>query len=220
MPALVSGVTSMVRTMAPGHDDRWSDARIYRTIHMADLAICEAAEVEWASYVIELNDGEMYYTLPSDIISVRTVEYSFDGVTYEKVLTPATLEDLDRISIGWQDDTGSDPSLYVLLSAPGSGDNSQILVWRPVASTSGEKIRINYTKCRENVSSLASVTAPNDIMETVYLPYVLSILFTDEDMELANMYMGQFQRGLSRLKVRYNHRTQERVEALSDMGGY
>jgi hypothetical protein len=187
---------------------------------MADLAICEAAEVEWASYVIELNDGEMYYTLPSDIISVRTVEYSFDGVTYEKVLTPATLEDLDRISIGWQDDTGSDPSLYVLLSAPGSGDNSQILVWRPVASTSGEKIRINYTKCRENVSSLASVTAPNDIMETVYLPYVLSILFTDEDMELANMYMGQFQRGLSRLKVRYNHRTQERVEALSDMGGY
>jgi hypothetical protein len=218
MPALVSGVTSMVRTLAPGHDDRWSDARIENTIHLADLAICEAAEVVWASYEIDLNDGAMYYALPDEVVAVRTVEYSYDGINYEAVLTPISLDDLDRISTTWQDDSGVGPQYYVLLSAPGTPGYSQILLWRPVASTSGEKIRINYVKCRPDASDLSGVEMPNDIMETVYLPYVLAVLFSEEDPALSEGYMAEFNRGLWRLATRYNHRTLERTEGLHELG--
>lgn len=217
MSSLVSGVTSLVRTLNPYHGARWSDSRIERAIHLADLAICEGAEVVWDSHEIELDDGELYYSIPDEIVSVRSVEYSYDGVNYEAVLTPCTIADLDRRSSTWPDDTGSSPDCYVLPSITGSSAYSQIILWRPIASTTGEKIRINYVKCRPEVGDLAGVSIPDDIQQTVYLPYVLAMLHADDDADTARMYMAEYYRGLEKVRVRYDHRTQERTEDLREV---
>lgn len=194
--------------MAPDHDSRWSDSEIQTMIHIADLAVREEAEVEYASYEIDLVNGAYYYTLPNDVTDVRSVEFSRDGLVYDGgFLECVTLEEMDDISLTWQTDTGSFPSVFSLMSVPGTKSYSRILIWRPIPTTSGQKVRVNYVKCRPTEASLSGLTMPDEIQEKVYVPYVLSLMEqTKEGAGMAAEYMAEYKRNLGRVKARYGHR--------------
>ena len=214
MAALVTAATEKVRNMLPGHSTRFSDARIKSAIHLADLAIREECELEWASYEIELLDGAMYYTLPTDVVQVKSVEFSRDGIVYDQMLEAVTIMDMDELSLTWQDDTATSPSVFSVVSVPGTEDYSKLLVWRPCAATSGEKVRVNYVKCRAAESDINSVEVPDNIIPLVYLPSVLGHLLASEDPDNARAYMAEYYRNLPRVRARYGHRTQETKTAV------
>lgn len=217
MATITSEVTSLVKTMAPGHAERWSDARIKSAVHMADMAICESSEFLWLSSTIDLSDGEMTYTLPSDAIEVRSVEYSRDGLVYDTLLRQTTLDELDRISNQWEMDSGTGPEYYMLLSARGIASLSKILIWRPIPVTGGEKIRVNYYGYRTNADDMDSADLPRDIISRAYLPYALSMLTVDYDLELADQYMAEFNRNIDQVRSRYNHPFIERLGGVNDL---
>lgn len=212
---LTSGI-SLIRKMAPDHEGRWSDVRISRALHLADLAICESTDFLYASSEIELTDGDMEYAAPADAIDICTVEYSRDGITYDSLLIPANLQDLDRMSYTWEIDTGIGPDYYVMISSPGTPTYSKILLWRPISTTSGEKIRINYTACRPSSSDLTDVTVPRDLITRVYVPYAMFILLADGDIRLASEYLDEYAANIGYVRARYNHLGQEREEVLND----
>ena len=211
MSALISGVTSRVRAMMPEYENRWTDAEIQTLVHTADLAVREGASVEWASHEIELIDGAYYYALPTDVVEVRSVEFSRDGLTYEGGwLECVSFEDMDDVSATWQTDAGTEPSLFSLLSVPGTTTYSKIMIWRPILSTSGQKVRVNYIKCRAAESDLTGQSMPDEVQERVYIPYVMSLMKQLDDPQMAAEYMAEYRRNLGWVKARYGHRNVER----------
>ena len=208
MSDLVNTVTSLVRAMAPDYDYRWSDAMIKQMVHLADLEIREQADMEWAEYEIELDPDTYWYNLPTDVIEVRSVMYSRDGLDFEDMLRPVTIDDIDRFHWKWRDDTGT-PEYYSLLSTPGIVSFSKILIWPALGSVSSEKINIHYLKCREDVSDIASIDVPDRVIQNVYLPYVLGVLRANEDPAEAEMYMSEYRRGLLKVRGQYQHRFRE-----------
>lgn len=208
MSDLVSGVTKLVRAMAPDYDLRWTDAEIRQLVHLADLHVRESGDVEWASYDRTLNDGQAWYTVPSDIVQIKTVMYASDGVNFDDRLYQTTLDEMDRVNLRWQDDTGT-PSRFMTISAPGIDNYFYLRVWPYLGTTSGEKIRINYTKVRESVASLDGLDMPDRVQQNVYLPYVLAMLRQAEDPQEAEAYMNEFKRGMHKVRADYQHPIKE-----------
>ncbi len=208
MSNLVSGVTSKVRAMAPDYAYRWDDSLVRSIIHLADLAVREGADMEWATHDITLNDGAYYYALPTDAVRIQSVMYASDGINFQDPLEPVEVEDIDRLHPRWKDDTGT-PSCYVLWSVPGVTGYSVIMLWRALSTVSGEKIRINYLRCLETVSEIDAVSVPDHIQQNVYLPYVLGTLRAQEQPNEAEALMAEYKRGLIRVRGEFQHRGDE-----------
>ena len=210
MGVLISGVTALVRAEAPDHETRWSDSLIQSCIFISDAAIREEIEVEWASYEFDMVDGAIYYSLPTDIIGIQSVELSRDsGTTYDVFLNAVTLSDMDHISYTWQTDTGSEPEMFFLQSVPGTSSYSKIGLWRPVVTAGSQKIRVNYTKSVSSVGSLSGVTMPDEIQQEVYLPKVMSILMVGIDAREAIGYHNKFKSKIGWARARFGHNKTE-----------
>jgi hypothetical protein len=208
MSNLISGVTRLVRAMAPDYDWRYTDAQIKQLIHMADLAVRENADMEWASYDRTLNDGQAWYTVPSEIVQIKTVMYAPDGLNFQDRLMETTVQEMDLLGCRWQDDTGP-PSRFLTISCPGIDNYFYLRVWPYPSTTTGEKIRINYTKVRESVSGIEGLEVPDRVQQNVYLPYVLAMLRQGEDPQEAEAYIQEFKRGLVKVRADYQHPTKE-----------
>lgn len=206
MGALISGVTSLVRAMAPDHENRWSDDLIESAIFLADTAIREEADVEWASYEISLVDGAIYYALPTEVIGVSSVEFSTNGTLYDEWVYPVTMQDMDEISYTWETDTGTRPEMYFLQSAPGTTNYSKIALWRPIVTVGSQKVRVNYTKCVATVGDLSAATMPDDIQQEVYLPYVLFLLMVAVNPQEAAAYLAQYKNRIGWARSRFSHK--------------
>lgn len=213
MPDLLQELTSMVRSMAPDYEYRWSEAVIHRAAHMADLAISEQAEALWTHYDINLVAGQATYDMPDDIIWLKNVQYCRDGVNFEVVLTPVVPQDFDRISPRWPDNTGS-PTHYALLSQPGIAGYSKIILWRKLASISGEMIRLNYLQSRNDMDDIAVLNMPSHVIQDVYLPYVLSVMRAADEPQEAEMLMQNYRRGLQKVRSFYGSPGAERMTGL------
>ena len=203
MGLVYSEVLAKVRNLAPDTSARWSDAYIRKLIHLADMAIKEEGETQWASQEIDLQDGASYYTLNDTGVSIRSVEFASDGSNYDRYLHPTTLWRLDKLSLTWADDTSTEPEYYCVFSTPGE-PNAKIMIYRYIASTSGEKIRVNYVACvPDNDVSMVAVTAPEWVQDAVYVPYVMSLLYSPADINVALNYWLAYQAGIGRVKERY-----------------
>lgn len=194
--------------MAPDYDYRWTNAEIRKLIHLADLRVREGCDMEWASYDRTLNDAQAWYTIPSEIVQIKTVMYASDGIDFDERLMETSLDEMDSIARKWQDDTGS-PTRFMMVSMPGIDNYSLLRVWPYPSSTSGEKIRINYTKVRENISNLDGLDVPDRVQQNVYLPFVLSLLRQADDPDEAEAYMQEFKRGLYKVCADYQHPVKE-----------
>lgn len=198
----------MVRAMAPDYDWRYTDSQIEQLIHLADLAIREDGDVEWASHDITLVDGQSWYSMPSEVVKIQTVLYSTDGVVFDDLLIQTTVSEMDLLGCRWQDDTGT-PSRFLVISSPGIDSYSYLRVWPYPSATSGDAVRVNYTKVRESVSDLSGLDVPDRVQQNVYLPYVLAMLRQGEEPDEAEVYMQEFKRGMRKVRAEYQHRVKE-----------
>ena len=208
MPDLIETTTHLVRAMAPDYELRWTDSMIAQAVYLADMVTCEAADAEWATHDIVLQDGINTYDLPEDAISVHSVRYAYDGTDFDEILTPVMVDHLDEFSITWQEDCGS-PTHYWLLSAPGVEDYSKIVFWRTVSTVGSETVRVNYLKVRDGLTDSTAVDAPQEVIQRVYVPYVLSLLRAGEEPDEAEVMMQEFRREMHRVRGLYRHPASE-----------
>lgn len=213
MPRLDHAVISLVRSMAPDYEYRWTDAVIEQAVYLADLAVCEATEMLWSTHDITLVNGQAVYDLPADITWIKNVQYNRDGINFETVLQPASTQDFDEMSNRWQDDTGF-PTHFALLSQPGVEGYSKIIIWRWLPTVSGQQIRVNYLRCRSNPVEAVTADAPPAVIQSVYLPYVLGLLRSGEEPEEAEGYMAQYRIGLAKVTESLTHRAGEPMTRL------
>lgn len=209
MSAVISGVKQKLQDYLPnqiGSNARWSDAFIEGLIVAADNMARERTESLWVTQEIDLSDGVLEYDLDSKFISVVSVEFSSDGVTYDDHLKAVTFNDMDAMSYKWRDDTGTRPEYYSLLGAPGigetstdAGDGTKIIIYRPVATVGSEKIRINGY----GVSPGSSTNVPDDVQYDVHVNYVMSFLMVPSDIKLASEFYDRFLAGCDRAKRRF-----------------
>lgn len=205
MSALLTGVEDKVRRLLPNGGERFDDTRMGDYIRLADCAIREEAEIEWASEEIDLIAGALYYPIPADVIEVRSVEFSRDGTIYDSSLRPVTFAELDRCSLHWQDDEATEPEYYGVLSQPGTMNWSRLLVWKKMAAVSGETIRVNYIKSRATTGDLAAVTMPDSVQYEVYVPFVMALCCAEFDVQMAERYMAEYLTNIPKVWMRYQN---------------
>lgn len=205
MPDLITGVTQLVRALAPDYEYRWSDSLIAQITYLADMIITEGADVVWATHDITLANNVSTYDLPADVIAIHNVQYAYDGVRFKEVIEPVVPDDLDWMDLRWQESTGT-PDRYWLLGAPGVEDVSKIVFWRIIPTVSGEKVRVNYLKARTTMAEVEAVDAPQEVLQRVYLPCVLGLLRAGEAAEEAESLMMEFRGEMHRVRGLYQHR--------------
>ena len=202
---LVSEVIAKVRLLEPGTSGRWDDALLGLFVHAADCAIKENGETLWASQDITLRDEALYYILDKDVVAVRSVEFSLDGTNFDDgVLKPTSYRKLDALCRAWKDDRGTQPEHYLLLGAPGVESYSRIMIWRPIETVDGEKIRVNYIACQpDNDSTFTASTAPDWVQDAVYVPYVMALIMGEHDQDMAMKYWQKYLYNIALVRSRY-----------------
>jgi hypothetical protein len=203
--ALLTGVEDKVRRLLPNGGDRFTDTRLADYIRLADCAIRENAEIEWASTELDLVAGALYYPLPTDVIEVRSVEFSRDGSIYDSTLRPVTIEELDRCSLHWQDDTATEPEFYGLLSQPGIYNWSKLLLWKKMDVVTSETVRVNYVKSRAAAGDLAAVDVPDSVQYEVYVPFVMALCCAEFDVSEAEQRIAIYLANVPKVWSRYQN---------------
>lgn len=200
MSQIVTGVTQKLQDLLPdqiGTNKRWDSTALERYIMLADRAVRERTENNYATpQQISLIADTAAYDLSTDFIDVTTVEF-IDSSSNVWYLKPATLSDFDRLNASWRDDGGVRPEWYTLLGAPGA-PNTQIHVHRPMSSVTTEVIKVYG----HQISSATTAPVPDDIQRKAHVPYVMAILKAQEDPKEAAMWWGRFQAGCEEISRR------------------
>jgi len=203
MSQVVSGVTQKLQDLLPGQigaNSRWTTADVERHIMMADRAVRERIGNLLHRQEISLVADTSEYTLDSEFIDIISVEYAADGSTYEYYLNPVTLDDLDKINIGWRADGGTRPEFYTVLSAPGY-PVAKLLIYRPLSSVDSQTLRVT------GYGIGASTTdCPDDVQSKCHVPYVMSILMAHQDPRAAAEWHGQYLGGCDEVRRRFRNR--------------
>lgn len=183
---LVASTIAKIRSMYPESADAWSDAIITNAIYMVDLLTKERAESMWDSYDITLQENGLYYDLPERIIWMGAVSFGIDGSTFKDgMLTRSTLADMDEKKIDWENQKGSKPTEYVLLSTPGIRDYSKIILWPAMSSVTAQKVRLEYIACYNQDLSFLSQQCDQWVVEDIYAPMVAALLAASRDVDRA-----------------------------------
>ena len=148
------------------------------------------------SQTIPLVANTIEYALDSEFIDVFAVEFAADGSTYDYYLKPATLDDLDMISLSWRDDGGTRPDYYCLVGAPGT-PTSTILIHRKMTSVDAQTIRVWGHRV-----GATTTTVPDDVQRAAHVPYVMAMLKAGEDPREAAMWYGRFINGCEEVSRR------------------
>jgi hypothetical protein len=189
MGAIVSEVTAKIRSLVPGSSSRWSDTALAVLIHQAEMMVGEQCSSDWTTTDIALVAGSLYYPLPTTAIGVGAVTLGVNGTDFiDEVLFPCTVADLDLSDRDWRDTTGTRPTHYALLGAPGS-ESSRIMLWPKLAAVTTEKVRVSHLfSYVYRDLSLVSRTMPHEVQDAVYVPLVLGIMYATIDQQRANLY--------------------------------
>lgn len=208
MSQVQAGVLSRLEDLLPnqiGSNRRWSQTAVERHIMLADRVVREAIENRYHQQEISLVAGTDTYDLDSEFIDVTSVEYASDGSTYDYYLRPATMNDLDRINLGWRSDGGVRPEFYDLLGAPGTPD-SRILVYRSLSSVDAQTIRVTGIGIGGTTDD-----CPDDVQERCHVPFVMSVLLAKDDLGKAAKWLGRYREGVEyvrrRMRSRYSSGT-------------
>ena len=204
MSQVVSGVTEKLQDLLPGQigsNARWETADVERHIMMADRVIRERLENLYHEQEISLVADTSKYSLDSEFIEIVSVEYALDGSTYDYYLSPVTLNDLDKIDIGWRDNGGSRPEYYTLISAPGNQTVGKILIYRPLSSVDAQTIKVRGFGIGTSTTDIA-----DDIQGKCHVPYVMALLKAGENANEAANWFGEYRAGIDEIRRRTRSR--------------
>lgn len=218
-----ASVIAKIRNLAPSAANRWTDTFIRSMAHVADLILCEQAEVNWSTHNIALSADAIYFALPSNAIWVSAVLYSEDGTTFnDGVLWPVTINELDQTDPTWPDTSGTRPTHYFILSTPG-GEGARIAIYPHMSTVTTEKIRLVYLACRPvNNLTMAALTVPEKIEDIYYVPMTLALMYGAFDTDMAQHYYGRAMQGINLVRGMYANRYDDvfhQDRPASTMGG-
>lgn len=225
---LVTDIVARFRVLFPDGRERFTDSFIASLAHAADCVIREECEASWDTYDFSLYPGVLYYQVPEDVLAIKAVRFSRNGTTFnDGVLSGTSYDDLDRFDVKWVDRQGTDPTHYLVSSAPGvpldTGPGgtgySKILIWRPTAAATGQKIRIEYLSYHEaNDSGFTAETARSDLIDLVYLPYILAAVYASVDLNMFVENWRKYREGIPRARAIFSSRYAEGVGSFRGDG--
>jgi len=196
--SVASEVISRVRALHPDSEGRFSDTLLSSYANAADSLVRERTGMSVTHTDIALLPNVIYYALPSDAIAIKDVLWSSDGGSFDEgILNPMTFRDLDDRTRFWKSDTGSRPEWYGILGTPGA-PGCYIMVWRPVTDE-GQEIRVVYRT--KNTSDLSGRH-----IDLAILPYVMSLIYAQDDEDLFNYWFGKYLEGVEILAGEYRNR--------------
>lgn len=199
MSQVLTGVLQKVQDLLPnqiGANRKWSQTSVERHIMFADRLVRERTENLYHQQEITLVADTPTYTLDSEFIDITGVEFAYDGSLYDWYLKPATLDDLDKISIKWRNDSGSRPDYYTVLGALGT-PSSEIQIYRPMDAASVQTLRVTGIGM-----GAGTLTCPDDIQNKCHVPHVMSVLLAKQDPKQAAGWFGQYLAGTEELRRR------------------
>lgn len=189
--SVASETIARVRALLPVNESRFSDTLLTQYANAADSLVRERARLTLSEKDITLLPSVVYYGLPSDVIEVKEVLYSSDGTNFDDgVLAAASFRDLDDNARFWKDETADRPYWYGILGTPGTA-GCYLYIWRPI-STAGGAIRVVY-------SGTSTDDMPTRYIDDAVLPYVMSLIYAQDDPELFKYWFGKFVVGLDKL---------------------
>jgi len=192
-------------------EGRWTDDEIEDIVHIADCLVRERCHLSTGATEISLTNGEMYYDLADGIVAITSVEYAEDGSDYDDYLIEATYRDLDDTMILWRDATGTRPTHYVVHGLPGcvgtggAGNAlSQIMIWRPIATTASQSVKVRYLAYTSAPSGLSwnATSAPEWVQYLVHVPLTLALLYANHDVDRAVEFLKEYLNGISQVRAR------------------
>lgn len=199
--SVASETISRVRAILPDSESRFSDALLTQYATMADSLVRERTGMTMTYYDISLTPRTIYYGLPSDVIQIKGVLYSGDGTTFDDgTLNPVSFRDLDEVARFWKDETGSRPEYFGVLGTPGT-PGCYLFIWRPVVDT-GKAIRVNYL-------GTSSSDMESRYIDLAVLPYVMSLIYAQDDFRLFNYWFGKYQDGVEKISREFSGRLGE-----------
>lgn len=210
MSAVVAGVKAKLALKLPGQigtNRQWSDTYVETLILAAAHAASERIGYQWVEQTITPAANTFEYALNSTFVEVSSVDYSADGTSYTRHLSPISLQKLDRLNVNWRDDRAIEPTRYALISTPGlqsdttaiaANNTAKILIHPAPTGTGAARIRIGGFGIGSSTQSV-----PDGLMERVHVPYVMSILRSTQNPQEAMVYYRQFVDGCDEVRGRF-----------------
>ena len=199
MSQVVSGVLEKLQDLLPnqiGDNRKWSTAVVTQHIMFADRLVRERTGNLYHQQEITLANDTAEYALDNEFIDIVSVEFATDGSTYDWFLKPATLDDLDKISLSWRDDGGTRPELYTLLGTPGI-PSCKIQLYRPISTVGAQTILVTGLGI-----GTTTTTCPDDVQNKCHVPHVLAVLTAKRNPKEAATWFGKYLAGCDEVRRR------------------
>lgn len=210
MSAVVAGVKAKLALKLPGQigtNRQFSDTYVETLILAAAHAAAERIGYQWGLQEITLVNNQSEYALSSNFIEVLSVDFSADGTSYTRHLSPVTMHGLDKINTNWRDDRSSEPNRYALLSTPGlqsqttellAVNTGKILVYPAMSTAGGAKIRV-----AGHIIGTTTTSLPDGVLERVHVPYVMSILRSTQNPQDSAAWYQEFVSECDKARARF-----------------
>lgn len=194
-------VTRVRRTFGDEAAVQVDDADIIRWINDGQIEIVKhnQAALQKTDF-INLVSGTSQYTLPADLLMLRSLRYKYDDMLSFRVLPYKNMQEFDSTIDGWDGSAYSTghPSFFTMY------EGNAILFPTPDTSvTDGLKVLYNY-KPTDVTTLVDTLSLPLIYHNTVvrYCMWQASLL--DEDHEVGVMYQGNFIEDVNKLTNREN----------------
>ena len=203
MSQVVSGVLEKLKDMLPnqiGTNRRWSDASVERHIMFADRLVRERVGNLYHQQIITLRaydeDVASVYDLDDEFIDIISVEYASDGSTYDWYLKPATLDDLDKLSLSWRGGPRLRPERYTLLGTPGAHTTTLQVYGEPTT------VGVDTLKVTGLGTGATTSDCADDIQGKCHVPHVMSVLLAKQNPNEAASWFTKYLDGCETVRRR------------------
>lgn len=198
-------ITRIRRTFGDEAAVQVSDDDVIRWINDGQVEIIKKKEeaLQVTSFV-NLVANQASYTLPADLLQLRTLRYKYNDMLSFKVLKYASMQQFDEIIDGWDGTfyTAGRPSIFTVYAG-----SVNLFPVPDTSVTSG--LKILYSKQPTTIVTSADALSLPLVYHNTLVKYCMwQASLLDEDHEVGMMYQANFNEDADLLK---NRETQEPV---------
>ncbi len=198
-----TGTLAKLKEVVPhqiGDNRRWSEDIVNTLVTFVAGIAAERIGFVHVTTEIALIPDQLEYSLPTNFISVTRAEYNPDSADAREIM-PATLRDFDNASGAWRNTRGLRPEQYALVGTPGSPDC--VVYFQPVPSAAGDVKLTGVGTTSDEVM--------DDVQDKFLVPYVLSLLYAGDELDLTMDYYNEAMDGADDLRRLYADETMEGI---------
>lgn len=208
-------VTRVRRTFGDEAAVQVTDADIIRWINDAQYEIVKRNDgaLQKTSF-INIVTGQSSYTLPTDLLILRSLRYKFSAMLSFSALKYKNMQEFDDSIDGWDGNayTTGNPQFFTMY------EGKALLFPTPNESvTNGIKVLYNY-KPTDVVTTADSLALPLIYHNTINKYCMWQASLMDEDLEPAQMYQSDFQSDVSLLQTRETQEATATYPTITTLG--